>query len=393
MKKNPTPGTAPEQHQAAILAQIRRLAASIGQSVALQPIEPQTPPDAGQGELFPDPQGQRRRVAPKPAAKAGPPKPRRFRLTERDYRILSALNAYRYLRTGQVHRLLFPECRTPQMARRRLRHLADPHYGYLRRIEPYVQVGQGSAETAWFLGRAGEEILRARGEKLLCYARDNSARVNHQFLSHALEISEFRLQLELALRHHPFVTLQRFIADFEMREHASATLGKKAFLLYHEVSVPAAPGRPAKTYIVYPDALIRLHGRPPFDRLRHLFFLEIDRGTESLPVLRDKVIGYDLFRRQRFAQKSGATEDFRVLLQTNSPRRAANIRQALVGLSGEELIWITDAARVTERSLLTGPIWIDANGQHRAILKALPNARPPATSNAPDPVSVPAAPQ
>jgi hypothetical protein len=309
-------------------------------------------------------------AAEKPAAakpKAPPRGPRRFRLTDRDYDILRALNRFRFLRTSQVSRLLFPETATPQMARRRLRNLADPAYRYAGRIQPYVQIGNGSAESAWYLERGGEELLRALGEELVAYPRRQTGRVKHQFLAHALDISAFRLALELALNKHPGVALHRFTADRELKRQVAAALGPGAYQLYDQVTDPRAIR--GCTYVVYPDALVVLRGRGEFAGAQQLYFVEIDRGSEGLGVLRDKVIGYGLYRELHVYRKYGDFSGFRVLLQVPSPRRAENLRQALTGLQGGELVWITDGVRVTEQTLLSAPIWLDHRGERQAILK------------------------
>ena len=309
-----------------------------------------------------------------PKTRDKPAHPRRFRLTDRDYTILQRLNRYRYLRTGQVQRLLFPECKGVQMARRRLRNLSDSHYGYIKRIEPYVQIGHGSAETAWYLGRAGEEILRARGERLRHYARDNSGRVKHEFLAHALAISEFRVQLELALQRLDTVRLERSIADFELKAAAGRQVGLKAHILFDEVFAPPGyAGQTTSRYVVHPDLLVLLQGTGRFTEHRQLFFVEIDRGSESLGTVRRKVIGYGLFLEQNRHHSFAATKSFTVLIQTTSPRRAANLQRALQGLHAEKIVLLTSEAEITAETLLTAPIWHTAGGQQRAIVKARPS--------------------
>ncbi len=291
---------------------------------------------------------------------------RNFRLTDRDYEILKAVNRYRFLRTGQIKRLLFSDASTPQTARRRLRNLSDPGYRYLDKIEPYVQVGKGNAESAWYLDRGGEELLRAFGEPLLSYSYKNSGNVGHLFLAHALALSEFRVRLELALRNHPVVELGRLIADFEMKSHTTEAVDTKIFKLYKEVR---HPNERNETYIVYPDALIILQGKGAYSKSKRLYFVEIDRGTESESHIRKKVIGYSLYLQQRVFQNFGKFEGFCVLFQTISPKRAENMRKALVGTEGSDLVWITDVQRVTEETILSKPIWTDHKGNFRAIMR------------------------
>jgi len=87
-----------------------------------------------------------------------PSKPVPFQITDRDLEILRALNRYRYMRTGQVHQLLFSENGTQQSVRRRLRALFQNRY--IARAQPYVQVGKPAPEIAYFLDRKGRQIMR-----------------------------------------------------------------------------------------------------------------------------------------------------------------------------------------------------------------------------------------
>jgi hypothetical protein len=284
-----------------------------------------------------------------------------FVLTDRDVEILRAVNRYRYLRTGQIRRLVFPENTTEQSARRRLKYLF--HNGYLGRVMPFVRVGEGSSETAYYLDRAGRDILQQGGEEIAAYAA--GGQVKHQFLDHALDISEFRVHLELALADHPAVEIHRFTADFEVKAHTTDAVGKRRYKLFDEVAHPVSK----ESYVVYPDALIVLRGKGSLEQYQRLYFVEIDRGTEGLNVIKDKIIGYSLYLKQNVFAKFGKFKGFVVLFQTNSKKRADNIRHFLTGVDGAELVWITDASQVTQETIATAPIWQDHERKARAILK------------------------
>ena len=334
---------------------------------------PVIPTDIADAVIVPSPKPEAGKESPLPSASRIRGKKSRkgkgggnFRLTDRDYEVLKAVNRYRYLRTGQIKRLLFSEASTPQTTRRRLKNLADPGFRYLGKIEPYVQIGQGNAESAWYLDRGGEELLRACEVPLASYSRRKSGQVKHHFLAHALELSEFRVKLELALRDYPFVELGRFVADFELKEHTGKAVGMSAYRLYKELRHPADRSR---TYVVYPDALIILRGTGEYRSFQRLYFAEIDRGSETLSVLRDKVIGYSLFRSEGIFRKFGKFDRFRVLFLTTSPARAENIRKEITGTDGSDLVLISDTSKVTESTILTQPVWKDAGGNPTAWLR------------------------
>lgn len=283
-----------------------------------------------------------------------------FDLTERDVRILRAVNHYRYLRVEQIKRLEFVTNSSKQSCQKRLKYLY--HGGFLERIVPFVQIGNGGESTAYYLGKNGAELLAANGETIYSYTK--SGQVKHMFLNHALDLSEFRINLEFALRDYPNMYLAQFVCDFEIKSHLNKTAGMAKFKLWTQLNHPTT----RQKYVVYPDAkiVLKIHDK----EVQALYFLEIDRGTESLNVIRDKVIGYDLYRKEKIFQKFGRFKGFRVLFQAHSKKRAQNMRKALTNLEGADLVWITAVSEVNENTLLKSPIWINDQGETRSILKS-----------------------
>ena len=125
-----------------------------------------------------------------------------------------------------------------------------------------------------------------------------------------------------------------------------------------------------QSYTVYPDALIILRGKGEYAKFQKLYFLEVDRSTEGLRIIQDKVIGYNLYRRENVFKKFGAFDDFQVLFQAPSQKRAGNIRQALTDLEGTESVWVTSADQVTEDSILGSTIWTDHMLVPQRLLKS-----------------------
>lgn len=284
-----------------------------------------------------------------------------FKLTERDVEILKAVNRYRYMRTSQVWHLIFPENTTNQAAARRLKYLY--HNGFFGRVQPLIQPGHGSGEMAYYLDKAGQDLLRDHEEDVFQYGK--SGQVKRAFLQHALDLSEFRLCLETALQGNEIVELHRFTCDFEVKGHTDRAVGNRRYKLYHEVIHPLTRER----FVVYPDGLIILKGKGKYEQFQKLYFLEIDRGTEGLSRIRDKVIGYNLYLREEVYKKFGEFDDFKVLLQTSSPKRAKNIRRCLVDQEGTDFVWITSMEQVNRDSILTSPIWMDHRQEAKALLK------------------------
>lgn len=299
---------------------------------------------------------------PRTAAKAGSPVP--LQLTPRDLEILRAVHRYRYLRTGQIKRLLFPESTTFQSARRRLRKLAHPAWRYLIRIGRAGQAGETAPEAAFCLGVAGVAMLNSCGDELIPYPRSRGG-YEHLFLEHALAISEFRLALELGLKAEPDICLHRFVHEDELKTHLRRVISKDAYKLFHRFTHP----RSRREYLVHPDALIVL-ATGDEAAARRLYFLEIDRGTESLRLLADKVTGYRLLKQSGAFRKFGNFADFLVFLVTNSERRARNIRSTMTDIPGEADIWIAVDTAISKTTVLSGAVWLDHEGKSCAVLSS-----------------------
>ena len=110
--------------------------------------------------------------------------------------------------TGQIKRLLFPGNSDAQAARNRLRLLYD--HGFLGRLQPYVRLGESTAtETAYYIEKKARALLGEAGEVIPPYA--TGANVKHLFIEHALDLSEFRLHLEVALQEQPVMYSLRYL--------------------------------------------------------------------------------------------------------------------------------------------------------------------------------------
>lgn len=289
------------------------------------------------------------------------PKQVSFQLTDRDVEILRALNRYRYLRTGQVHELLFADNGTIQSARRRLRSLY--HHGLIARAQPYVQVGKPVPEIAYYLDRKGRRLLQEQGEAVQFWRKGGE--VKYHFLEHAIALSQFRLHLEKAVAAMEDVELELFVPDFQMREAAEHYAGRKRYLLFREVFHPVH----RKNFVVHPDALIVLSRVSQGIKQHLMLCLEIDRGTEGLEKIRDKVTGYQLAKEQNLFRPIADIPSFFVLFQAPSERRATSIFHSLLDHIGAGITRVASASEISAETILSANIWRDAQDQRRAILR------------------------
>lgn len=286
-----------------------------------------------------------------------------FRLTDRDMAIIRAVNRYRYLRSGQINRLFFPENTSKQSCQKRLKYLF--HNGYLDRIFPYVQLGAqdagASSDVAYRLDKQGVTYLEDSGEDVVFPTRKR--RVRHEFLQHALDLSEFRVCLELGLEALPGYQLRLFVPDFLQKEGATGLTGLKRYRLYDEIRDPAT----GEMVVFYPDAMMVLEATAA--EARRLYFVEIDRGTEGLQTIRRKIRAYQLYARNKLFAKFGKFQNFAVLFQTSSERRAANMVKLAAEMDFGLQLLVTHAAVVTEQTLLTAPIWSRSEGEPISLIK------------------------
>ena len=178
----------------------------------------------------------------------------RVRLSSRDEMLLAALARFRIATTSDLARLVFGGARRDTAARR-LRRLYDS--GFLD-----VLAGDRSVENVYRLGRRGREWAREAGVELGRLPRDRE---------HHLAIVGVWTSLARAAHETPGVHLELVRPDWEIRGR---------------VNLP-----------VIPDAMVqfRVKDRSNCEGLLRLC-LEVDRGTETLKVLEEKIRLYELLR-------------------------------------------------------------------------------------------------
>jgi len=100
-------------------------------------------------------------------------------------------------------------------------------------------------------------------------------------------------------------------------------------------------------------------------------FLEVDLGTESLTVWKEKVRQYlQLAVSGEFKRRFGE-ERFRVLVIAHSERRLHSIRQAVATIT-DKLFWFGDQKTIQEKDFFD-PIWFRPKGNStEPLIKELP---------------------
>lgn len=278
-------------------------------------------------------------------------------LPERDIEILKHVNRCRFMRSGQIWKLVFPEKKVIRVPNRRLKRLKD--LGYLATRE--FRKGNGAlTESLYFLTPQGATYLHNLGFKVMLYSEERNK--NYPWYLHALGISDFYVSLNLANANDSPIQLIRYINEFEIMSNAK----KDAGLAKRKIFAKLQDQR-GKDYEVLPDALFILQDSETQEKM--MFCLEVDRSTETWTVLKNKLIGYNLARKTKFFSKFVKDyQDFVILFQCESERRAKNIHQAFAEMEGEEYVWTCTREDVKTKNLLHDPIFRDWQGERVGVL-------------------------
>jgi hypothetical protein len=290
-----------------------------------------------------------------------PPRQTRSVVTERDCRLIASIADCRYLTVAQVQRLHFP---SEQTATRRLRTLMRAGY-----VTSFRVPGLPDRFVA----------VTDNGAKLVNQATGRDVRVPRKrpsdayFLRHFCALNDVRIAVERACE-PASIRLVRFIPEYEGEVNGDGVPRKQ---LQDSVKVDGT------TISHTPDAVFVLEHQGK----AALFFLEVDRGTETLSDRERGVL--KMFRfylhsligdgYQRYAAMLGCPPfaAFRVLLTTTSEARLSNMRS----LGGEILfepahakrfIWLATQEAITEATIC-GPVWRALEPSDNRIYSIAPN--------------------
>lgn len=221
-------------------------------------------------------------------------------LSPRDRRILADLKRLRVLSGSQLERLHFQtvaEGARGRARRRVLRRLV--HLSLVTTLDRQIGgIRAGSAGLIYTLTGAGHRLLTT-GEAI---RRRNPTTPGQLFLEHALAISELYAQLAEQAPNHE-ATVVAFTAE-----------GDAAWL---------APDRHGQLVPLRPDAYLVL----ATNDLEDVWWIEVDRATESLPRLRSKLDAYVRLARSGRDVPGGLMP--RVLITVPHEHRRAGVNRVL----------------------------------------------------------------
>jgi hypothetical protein len=278
-------------------------------------------------------------------------------ITDRDEEIITDIYNYRTLSTRQIERLHFPSLQTAQ---RRLRILAAA--GYIKKFEAL-----NIDDDLYQISQSGINRIAANlkvSVNALKWPRASEPPKDYYFLNHLLAINDFRISLRLAcLNDSSDIRLLGWIPEYfgEKRDKYGLVKYLKDSLYDDQQNLITHT----------PDALFALTN----EEAAALFFLEIDRGTETISdeskgVLKClKFYLYYLTNKQfqRYQEDFHRAFKFcRILFVTSSAARVNNIRGILGNYffprdkNIKSMIWLTDRTNISEDKLFK-PIWLSGD--------------------------------
>ena len=260
-------------------------------------------------------------------------KPKPIALTDRDKAIIISVYENRFLRRDQIQRLFFTDTSLPA-CNMRLKKLYD-HYFLDRLFKP---VAVGSSQAVYALNKRGADLVAQILEidrYQVNWKRDHN-RVEFLFLEHTLAVSEFMVNLDLALALSTSANL------FFYRR------GDKSLV----TRVPD-PTKKKKYLLVAPDAFF---GLSILGNGKSYFFLEVDMGTETLTRFAEKIIAYKQFWKSGKYTDIYGYKHFRVLTIAESGRRLMNLIEATKKAGGKSMFLFTTFSQIEKQSVL-GRVW------------------------------------
>ncbi len=257
-----------------------------------------------------------------------------MRLTLRDVSVILSVYENRFMRRDQIQRLHFPGS-SVQATSARLKKLSD--HKFLDKMQRPV-IG-GASQAVYALNKRGADVVTMNldvSRQQVHWKRDNN-RVEWLFMEHTLAVSEFKVCLDLALRGREAELYFHQRGDRSLIRRVSDPSGKKKYL------------------VVAPDAFFGVQT----ERGKHIFFLEVDMGTETLKRIQEKVIAYKKYWKSGKYEKEYGFNHFRVLTVAESETRLANLIQATGKVGGKYMFVFTTFAGLHNVGIFE-PIWLAA---------------------------------
>jgi hypothetical protein len=244
-------------------------------------------------------------------------------LQDRDIALLRGLYESRIM-TRQHIAVLFFDGKT-DAAKKRIQKLIRSKFMTERPRKPYesailylAKAGYDALDKAGVLSEYPAQSWKSFRKRVL---------VSDRTINHELAVMDVKAGLTEAIREQSHLQLVEFSTWPKLYEfRARKPVTSKGITRQQEI-------------LMKPDGFLRIHEQDDEGLAEHVFFLEVDQGTETLRQLVSKAIGYrDYYRRGGFAERCGydpknpAACPFRVLVVVQSEARRQNLIRCLLDL-------------------------------------------------------------
>ncbi len=112
-----------------------------------------------------------------------------------------------------------------------------------------------------------------------------------------------------------------------------------------------------------------MQGRGDLSHFKRIYYVEVDRGTESTSVIQNKLIAYNLYYKSASEYFTQFGNTMKILFVCHKASRAETINKTLKVLEGSQYVWVSSGDQVNQESVLGQEIWTDIEGNKKAILK------------------------
>lgn len=274
-------------------------------------------------------------------------------ITDRDIRLLWAVDAYYVLNRQQIQHLCFPSDKTGRVTRRRLQALVS--LGLLNRHKAQVVYPNSSpAGSVYYPSAKGCQLLSEQtGDDRYLLTPTLCPQPHH--VMHWLAVSDTHIKLDEAVAGRSDVQLGSWINEWDV-VNKEETDPAKRFRLYTLLSENPR-------LVCAPDAAFVLTALG----YSKVFYIEQDRGTTGThQMVARKIKGYrELDARGLHASHFPETNvaSFTVLCIAHNKGRRDALLRAFRDKEGSKLWKFASASDLCDEKFLSGPVWFDTTGE------------------------------